>query len=72
MSHIVSIANQYSPRLERDPARQGNPIHHLIQQITQDALRKAALALTYQESLDIAGAALVAVAMLARMEARHA
>lgn len=45
--------------------------HQLIHEITQDALRRAALARTYQESLDITGAALVAVAMLAKMEARH-
>ncbi|WP_185735417.1 hypothetical protein [Burkholderia sp. Bp9099] len=43
----------------------------LIDQITRDALRNAALARTYQESLDIAGAALVAIAMLVRMEVRH-
>ncbi|WP_321921665.1 hypothetical protein [Burkholderia sp. BCC1998] len=43
----------------------------LIDQITRDALRNAALAHTYQESLDITGAALVAIAMLVRMEARH-
>jgi hypothetical protein len=71
MSHIVSITNQSHPRVERDQAPKGKLTHRLIQQITQDALRKAALARTYQESLDITGAALVAVAMLVRMEARH-
>jgi hypothetical protein len=45
--------------------------HQLIEQITKDALRNAALARTYQESLDITGAALVAVVMLVKMDARH-
>ena len=46
--------------------------HQLIEQITRDALRNAATAPTYMQALDITGAALVAVAMLVRMEARHA
>lgn len=40
----------------------------LIGRITQDALRRAALAPTYAEALDITGAALVAVAMVSRAE----
>lgn len=71
MSHIVSIANQYCPRFERDQAPKGNPTHRLIQEITQDALRNAALAPTYMQALDVTGAALIAIAMLAKMEARH-
>lgn len=46
--------------------------HQLIEQITQDALRSAALAPTYMHALDVTGAALIAIAMLAKMEARHA
>ncbi|WP_233831783.1 hypothetical protein [Paraburkholderia sp. ZP32-5] len=43
----------------------------LIDRIIRDALRKAALAPTYMQALDITGAALIAVAMLVRMEANH-
>lgn len=39
----------------------------LIDEITQDALRRAALAPTYMESLDITGAALLAVAAVVRI-----
>jgi hypothetical protein len=45
--------------------------HQLIEQITKDALRNAALAPTYMAALDITGAALIAVAMLAKMEDRR-
>jgi hypothetical protein len=55
--------------MRHSPAPQST--HQLIEQITKDALRNAALAPTYQQSLDITGAALLAVAMLAKMEARH-
>lgn len=44
----------------------------LIDEITQDALRRASLAPTYMESLDITGAALLAVAAVARMGANRA
>jgi hypothetical protein len=42
----------------------------LIDEITQDALRRAALAPTYMAALDITGAALIAVAAVVRMESR--
>lgn len=42
-----------------------------INRIVADALRAAALAPTYQDALDITGAALSAVASLARTEVRH-
>jgi hypothetical protein len=53
------------------PARHQST-HQLIEQITKDALRNAALAPTYMQALDVTGAALIAIAMLAKMEARHA
>ncbi|WP_009982327.1 hypothetical protein [Burkholderia pseudomallei] len=43
----------------------------VIEQITNDALRAAALAPTYMQALDITGAALLAVATLARVEVLH-
>ncbi|RQN41002.1 hypothetical protein [Paraburkholderia tropica] len=43
----------------------------LIQSIVRDALRVAATADTYQSALDATGAALVAIAALARAEVRH-
>lgn len=43
----------------------------LIQSIVRDALRAAATADTYQSALDVTGAALVAIAALARAEVRH-
>jgi hypothetical protein len=56
------------------PAFHAHPqsTHQLIEQITKDALRNAALAPTYMQALDVTGAALIAIAMLAKMEARHA
>ncbi|OUL68700.1 hypothetical protein [Paraburkholderia hospita] len=42
----------------------------LVDQITKDALRRAALAPTYMAALDITGAALLAVAAVVRMEGR--
>lgn len=45
--------------------------HQLIEQITKDALRNAALAPTYMQALDVTGAALIAIAMLAKMGASH-
>jgi hypothetical protein len=39
----------------------------LIDQITQDALRRAVMAPTYMEALDITGAALLEVAYLAKV-----
>jgi hypothetical protein len=53
------------------PQRSPQGTNQLIEQITQDALRNAALAPTYMQALDITGAALIAVAMLVRMEGRH-
>lgn len=52
------------------PARRQST-HQLIEQITKDALRNAALAPTYMQALDVTGAALIAVAKLVKMEARH-
>lgn len=46
-------------------------VQTLIDNITQDAIRRAAMAPTYIAALDITGAALIEVAMLARMEVRH-
>lgn len=43
----------------------------LIDQITRDAIRRASMAPTYMEALDITGAALIAVAYLAKAEVRH-
>ncbi|SAL09253.1 hypothetical protein AWB69_00007 [Caballeronia udeis] len=44
---------------------------NLIDQITRDALRRASMAPTYMEALDITGAALIAVAYLAKAEVNH-
>jgi len=52
------------------PAHSGQ-ISSLVQSIIRDALRAAATAPTYQDALDVTGAALVAVAALARAEVRH-
>ncbi|WP_250865611.1 hypothetical protein [Caballeronia sp. INSB1] len=52
-------------------ALSGQKIQTLIEQITRDALKRAALAPTYMAALDITGAALIAVAMLVKTEARH-
>lgn len=41
---------------------------NLIDQITRDALRRASMAPTYMEALDITGAALIAVAYLAKTD----
>lgn len=50
--------------------RRTQPIdQNLIDEITQDALRRAALAPTYMDALDITGAALMAVAAVVRMGA---
>jgi hypothetical protein len=43
----------------------------LIDQITRDALRGAAMAPTYMAALDITGAALIAVAMLVKNGVNH-
>ena len=43
----------------------------LIQSIIRDALRDAATADTYQSSLDVTGAALVAISALVRSEVRN-
>lgn len=53
----------------RTPAKAA---HALIDDITQDAVRRAAMAPTYMAALDITGAALIEVAMIAKMEFRHA
>jgi len=47
------------------------PTGSLIDQITRDALRRAALAPTYMQALDITGAALIAVAMVAKTGVHH-
>jgi hypothetical protein len=44
-----------------------SPMHSLIDEITQDAMRRAALAPTYMAALDITGAALLEVAAVVRM-----
>ncbi|WP_176080811.1 hypothetical protein [Paraburkholderia tropica] len=50
------------------PARRAAPVDHsLISEITRDALRRAAMAPTYMDALDITGAALLAVAAVTRM-----
>jgi hypothetical protein len=43
----------------------------LIDQITRDALRRASMAPTYMEALDITGAALIAVAYLVKAGVKH-
>jgi hypothetical protein len=43
----------------------------LIDQITRDAIRRASMAPTYMEALDITGAALIAVAYLAKAGVNH-
>lgn len=43
----------------------------LIDQITRDAIRRASMAPTYMEALDITGAALIAVAYLAKTGVNH-
>ncbi|MEM5419644.1 hypothetical protein [Paraburkholderia ferrariae] len=59
--------------ISAQPVRRAGPIDNgLIGEITRDALRRAALAPTYMEALDITGAALIAVAMVSRMEVHHA
>lgn len=49
----------------------GQNIHTLIDEITRNALKRAAMAPTYMAALDITGAALIAVAMLAKSGVRH-
>ncbi|ARK42036.1 hypothetical protein BOC60_05090 [Burkholderia pseudomallei] len=44
---------------------------HVIQSIVRAALHDAATADTYQDALDATGAALAAIAALARAEVRH-
>lgn len=51
-------------------AHTGRNFQSHINRIVADALRAAALAPTYQDALDITGAALSAVALLARTEVR--
>ncbi|WP_321894724.1 hypothetical protein [Paraburkholderia heleia] len=54
--------------IQVQPMRRSGPIdQNLIGEITQDALRRAAMAPTYMEALDITGAALLAVAAVSRM-----
>ena len=48
-------------------AKPGN----LIDQITRDAIRRASMAPTYMEALDITGAALIAVADLVKAGVNH-
>ncbi|MGV7245535.1 hypothetical protein [Caballeronia sp. M23-90] len=43
----------------------------LVDQITHDALRRASMAPTYMEALDITGAALIAVAYLVKVGVKH-
>jgi hypothetical protein len=50
----------------------GKHAHALIDEITQDAIRRAAMAPTYMAALDITGVALIEVAMIAKMEIQHA
>ncbi|MEC5405140.1 hypothetical protein VOM14_06070 [Paraburkholderia sp. MPAMCS5] len=45
--------------------------HALIDEITREAIRRAAMAPTYMAALDITGAALIEVAMIAKMEVGH-
>lgn len=52
--------------------RAGSIDKSLTAEITRDALRRAALAPTYMEALDITGEALIAVATISRMEVHHA
>jgi hypothetical protein len=57
--------------MSRTPARPQST-HQLIEQITKEALRNAALAPTYQDALDVTGDALRRLAELAKMEVHHA
>jgi hypothetical protein len=59
-----------APNLERATKRPTGT-QSLIDEITQDAFRRAALAPTYMAALDITGAALIAVAAVVRMEPRR-
>lgn len=52
-------------------ARTGQDTTTLIQQITRDAIKRAAVARTYADALDITGAALLAVAFLAKSGVQH-
>lgn len=60
-------------RIMRQPhhARTGQDTTTLIQQITRDAIKRAAVARTYADALDITGAALLAVAFLAKSGVQH-
>jgi hypothetical protein len=53
------------------PANRPHNAQVLVDQITRDALRNAALAPTYMAALDITGAALIAVAMVVRSGVSH-
>lgn len=57
---LSGIAEFVGTRAHRD-------VHILVDEITRDAMRRAALAPTYMESLDITGAALLAVAAVVRI-----
>lgn len=50
----------------------GKCAQELIDEITRDAIRRAAMAPTYMAALDITGAALIEVAIVAKMEVGHA
>jgi hypothetical protein len=56
--------------MRRNPLRP-QQTQTLIDQITNDALRNAAMAPTYMAALDITGAALIAVAILVRAGVHH-
>lgn len=57
--------------MQTDLLRSSFSRQQLVDQITRDALRNAALAPTYMQALDITGAALIAVAMVVRMGGHH-
>lgn len=52
-------------------AQTGLDVSKLIQDITRDAIKRAAVARTYADALDITGAALLAVAFLAKSGVQH-
>ncbi|WP_118179726.1 hypothetical protein [Paraburkholderia phosphatilytica] len=64
MSTAIQAA---APRKSPGNVRAGGVNTNLIHEITRDALRRAALAPTYMDALDITGAALLAAAAVARM-----
>lgn len=57
--------------LKHSHAHSGLDVSKLIQEISRDAIKRAAHARTHREALDIAGAALLAISYLAKNGVRH-